>query len=138
MVRCHLRVSGSSGPCGEPGSCSPGAFSPWCSSAFLQPWHNFGCCSSPIPRKGRVKHKSPFCCCSRLPWLVLPASPGTLAGDGCVQKGTGVMSAGSLKDLGHPRDSSAPRTGVPTASNLLLVLLHCFFSQFLHCGCCTC
>lgn len=91
---------------------------------------------APIPRRRCVKHKSPFCCSSRLPWLVLPAAPSTLAGHGCVQKGTGVMSAGPLEDLSHPWDSSAPRTGVPTDSNLLLVLLHCFFFfKFLHCGC---
>lgn len=36
-ARCHLRVSCSSGPCGKPGPCSPGGFSPRCSTAFFQP-----------------------------------------------------------------------------------------------------
>jgi len=70
-VRCHLRVSSSSGPC-SPGS-PPGDFSPRCSSAFFQPWQMFGCCSSPIPRSGLGKYNCPFPCGSRLPWPVLSA-----------------------------------------------------------------
>lgn len=103
-------------------------FSPQRSSAFFQLWQTFGCCSPPIPRRGCGKYKRPFCCGSRLPWPVLPATPSTLAGDGCVQDEcwpfSSPWSSMGLQCSQNRRSNSLKSHSGPTSS-FFFPLLNC-------------